>query len=454
MVIREDHAVSSAIRPHIVLRWMNVDVEFIKSKTRRIWEYFSRQGVTVAANLLYGLLCVRILPVGEYAEFAVVFGCAGTLNILMDSNFSGTIIPLIGQHVCDRELIADYVASLRRLAHVVFAAVGVGVVFMFPVFVHHQHWPRQTVLLMTVMLLVTSWTVRISAAYGAVLIVSRRRDAWYRNQMVASVGSLLLLLAFWRMHYLSAFVAITLNIVSIMYVASTNYYCAKHILGTVGRPSLAKQRAILHLALPNIPNAIFYAFQGQIALLLITVFGHTGAVASVGALGRLSQIFVFFGQMNFLLLEPYFSSLSEDKFKKNYFLAVLAQAAMCAAIILGAFAVPDMLLWILGHNYRGLRLEVSLAVLGATLSYFSGVLWGLHTARKYVYWWNSILYIILTLLVQACFICKADLSSVRVALEMNIITAGVALVLNALAGAYGMMRGARVQPDMAEVHGA
>jgi len=39
-------------------------------------------------------------------------------------------------------------------------------------------------------------------------------------------------------------------------------------------------------------NAIFYCLQGQIAIFLITVFSHrVGAVAEVGALGRLAMIY-------------------------------------------------------------------------------------------------------------------------------------------------------------------
>jgi hypothetical protein len=50
----------------------------------------------MAGNLLYGLLCVRLLPSAEYAKFVVVFAVQGTIIALMDVNFTGTLVPLVG----------------------------------------------------------------------------------------------------------------------------------------------------------------------------------------------------------------------------------------------------------------------------------------------------------------------------------------------------------------------
>jgi len=416
---------------------------FSAPKLRSISEFLSLQGITIAANLLYGFLCVRILPLTEYAKFAVVFGFSGTLNILMDVNFSGTLAPLIGTHVDDRTLIADYVASLRHLAYRLYVVVGVGAIFVYPIMVRHQSWDWWTVSAMVAILLAVSWLVRLSGSYGAVLIVCRYRAPWYRAQLIASLGTLALLLTFWSIHCLSAFAAILINVAGMAFVSFSNYFYAQKVLACKGNSTREKRNAIIHLAMPNMPNAIFYAFQGQIALLLITIFGHTSAVAGVGALSRLSQIFLFFGQMNFLLLEPYFARLPESKFKRNYAAAVIVEIILCLVVSGTALTFPQIFLWILGHKYNGLSREVFLAIAGSSLSYFSGVLWGLHSARKFVYWWASSAYIFLTIAVQVWFICRIDLSTVRAVLELNIVTACVSVLMNALAGVYGMIYGPR-----------
>jgi hypothetical protein len=45
--------------------------------------------------------------------------------------------------------------------------------------------------------------------------------------------------------------------------------------------------------------------------------------------------------------------------------------------------------------------------------------------------------------VQVWFICRIDLSTVRAVLELNIVTACVSVLMNALAGVYGMIYGPR-----------
>src|ERR1700709_476650 len=112
----------------------------IAAKARALLHYFTAQGITIAAQPLYGLLCVRLLPSSEYAKFVVLFGVQGTLVVLMDVNFSGTLIPLIGDRIDNGNMIADSGASLRQLSYWAFALVGAGTVVCYPILVRHRNW--------------------------------------------------------------------------------------------------------------------------------------------------------------------------------------------------------------------------------------------------------------------------------------------------------------------------
>jgi len=408
-------------------------------------EFLTAQGITMAGNLLYGLLCVRLLPISDYAKFAVVFGTLGTLTLLMDINFSGTLIPLIGERVTDYQLIADYVASLRQLARRLFILIAPATIILFPLLVHRQEWSWRVVAAMVAILLAAAWCARISGGYGAVLIVCRDRRMWYRAQMISSLGTLALLGVFWAFHWLNAFSAILINVAGIIFVSQAYYFRARHLLGVTGNASKEKCKEIVHLALPNMPNAIFYALQGQLSLLLITIFGHASAIASVGALGRLSQIFVLFSQMNPLLLEPYFAKLQKARLKVNYIGVLVAEGIFCLLIASLARYFPQLFLWVLGHNYSTLHFEAFLAVSTGCIGYFCGVLWVIHSSRRFVYWWNGMLTISLTLAVQIVYIWKADVTSVRAVLTMNLVTALVGLLINVFTGVYGFVWGPRLR---------
>ncbi len=104
---------------------------------------------------------------------------------------------------------------------------------------------------------------------------------------------------------------------------------------------------------------------------------------------------------------------------------------------------PFALLWLLGPQYQGLDLEVLIAVVSGAVTFLSNVLWTIHSARRFVYWWNVGLSIVLTLMVQVLFIMKADVSTVRGVLYLSLGMNFVSLLVNVLSGAYGFVNGPR-----------
>ena len=416
---------------------------FLVPKVRHFVTFLMAQGVTMAGNLLYGLLCVRLLPIPDYARFAVLFGYMGSLVVLLDIGISNSLAPLVGEKIHDKQLIADYVASLRQIAQRLYLIMAPITCVVFPLLVLKQHWPWKIVTAMTVIILGAAWFARVSSAYGTILILRRDRPFWYRGQMISSLGTLVLLLIFWKLHWLNAFSAILLNVAGIIFTSAFYFFRARKLLGVTGVPSPEKRHSIVRLILPNTPNVIFYALQGQISLMLITIFGHTAGVASVGALSRLAQIFVIFSQMNSILVEPYFAKLPREKLKANYLGALGVIALGCLAISLAAYTLPEIFLWILGPKYATLRFEVMLVVVGSSIRYLSGTMWVIHSSRRFVYWWNNLSTISLTILVQILYLWRADLSTVRNVLYFNIVSAIASLLVNILCGTYGFLKGPR-----------
>jgi O-antigen/teichoic acid export membrane protein len=420
---------------------------FFKTKLHRIVEFLVWQGITTAGNLLYGFLCVRLLPIGGYAKFAVVFAVLGSVVLLMDVGISNTLVPLVGERIDDLQLIADYMASLRHVAHRLFLLVAPVTALVFPLIVRKQGWPGITVGAMVATILFAAWFARICAAYGAVLILRRDRKRWYLEQMRASLGTLAVLLVFWALHWLNASSAILINVAGIVYMGQAYFFRARHLFKAHGHPSKRMRQEIVHLALPNSTSTIFYALQGQISLLIITMFGRTVAVASVGALTRLSQVFMLASQMNSLLVEPYFARLPRSRLKINYVIALVAAGACGAGCVLLAWFFPEVFLWILGPKYSHLRHEVQLVVVARSLGFIIGIMWTIHSARKFVYWWTNMALIVVTIVVQAFFIWKLDLSTVSAVLMLNVATCVAALAVHIASGIYGFVRGPRQLQD-------
>ena len=416
---------------------------FFGHKLKRIGEFMAAQGITLAGNLLYGFFCVRLLPKADYAKFAVVFSALASLALLADIGISNSIVPLVGEKIGDLKLIADYVASLRTLTQRLFAIMAPATVVVFPLVVSRQHWSAVTVAGMVANVLVAAWFVRVSSAYGVVLILRRDRQRWYRAQMISSLGTLALLILLWAAHRLNVWAAIVLNVAGIVFVAQSYFRRARKLLGVEGQASAQKRKAIVHLILPNTPNVIFYALQGVIPQLLVTLFGINAAVADVGALGRLGQIFTIFAQMNPILVEPYFARLPRNRLPHSYLVAIVAIAACCVGVIGAGMIAPGLFLWVLGPKYAGLDYEVQLVLIGGSIRYLSGTMWVIHSSRRFVYWWNNLSVITLTLLVQVIFLFQGNLGTVKEALMFNVVSAATSLSVNIVCAFYGFIHGPR-----------
>ncbi|MFC5862548.1 hypothetical protein ACFPT7_09625 [Acidicapsa dinghuensis] len=391
-----------------------------------------------------------MLPKPEYAKFTVVFGFLGTLTILSDISLSSSLIPLIGDRIDDLQWIADHVASLRQLSHRLYFLVAPVAIIGFPLIVRHQPWDWQIVASMIAILLVSAWFSRLSGAYGAVLIVRRDRERWLWAQKASSLGTLALLLLFWALHWLNAFAAILINVSGIILISQIYYFRARHLLGVRGNPSKEKRRAIIHLAVPSIPGAIFYAVQGQISVLLITIFGRIDGVANIGALGRLAQIYTVFTQMNPLLLEPYFAKISKAQLKSSYVVMLAATLGLCGSITGAAALFPRLFLLILGPKYAGLNLELLLVIAAASIGFLAGVLYVVHCSRRFVYWWSGLLTIVLTVILQIIYIWRVDLGTMKAVLTLGLLSSIIGLFVNVLTGIYGFVRGPRELAIMQE----
>ena len=416
--------------------------DFLLPKLHHLLQFLMKQGLAMVGNLLYGFLCVRMLPLPEYAKFAVLFGFMGSLTVLLDIGISGTLAPLVGEEINNLQLIANYVASIRKIALKLYMIVAPVAILVFFLLTQKQGWGIWVIVQMLVVLLVTAWFARVSSSYGAVLLLRRDRSRYYRAQMIGSLGSLALLLIFWALHRMNIYVGILLNVAQIIYIATTYFRRARQLLVIQGTPSAQQEKAIVRLAMPNFPSTIFYAIQGQITLMLITAFGHNAiSVANVGALGRIGQILMFLAQMNPILVEPYFARLQASRLRRMYLLAVILIVTFASAICGLAFLFPELFLWVLGPKYSSLRVEVGLMVLGSAINYVGGFIWVVNSSRRFVYWWSNLTNIILTILVQVGLILNLDLSTVRNVLLFQIATAGVGLCINSLCGIYGFWRG-------------
>ena len=151
-----------------------------------------------------------------------------------------------------------------------------------------------------------------------------------------------------------------------------------------------------------------------------------------------------FGQpINGILIEPYFAKLPKEQLKSHYIMAVAGAGVCGGALVALARAFPGLFLWILGPKYAGLQTEVVLIIASGAIGFIAGIMAAINGSRRFIYYSFVLADIILTVILQAIYIWKVDLSTVKAVLWFNIFTMFPTLVIAVLTTFYGFARGGR-----------
>lgn len=408
-----------------------------------LFKFMVAQGTASFLNMMYGFICIRVLSIEEYSKYVVFFTVQATVTVLMDSGITGTIIPLIGDKVNNNQLIADYVASLRGLAHILYIIVGIGTTTFFPQVIIARHWDLRSSCVMIAVLLALTWFARVSSAYGAVLIVKKDRTYWCNTQIYSSAIMLLLLLSLYEAGRITALGAMIINLGGAIFTASRYYMRSKYHLVVRGSKKWSMQKSIIQLASPAIPGVIFYSFQGQIGIYMLTFLGKVESVASIGALSKICQMTNYVSPINPVLVEPFFARLEKRKLIK-WSIAILSCALfLCVVLVAVVKVVPEIFLWIIGPHYKELHGEIFIAVIPGVLAVLGGVISSINSARRFNYYRFNVANIIITLGVQFACMTRMNLSSLHSVLVFNVISSIPGMVLVSLTLIYGMKFGGR-----------
>ena len=161
------------------------------------------------------------------------------------------------------------------------------------------------------------------------------------------------------------------------------------------------------------PGTAFLAISGQATIILISVFGTTDQVASVGAISRLAAVLTLFGALFSTLIVPRFARLPDQASRNvSIFLAIEAGLYLFGiSVVAVTFLIPDQILWLLGENYAGAGELLPLVVASSVVSMISGNTHRLGASRGIVM--HPGVIIPLTIAIQIALYSLADLGDPR-----------------------------------------
>lgn len=406
--------------------------------------FFLGQGAAQGISVLAGLFLIHKLSVEEYAQFGVASGLQSLFSILMDFGFASTIIPMVGDQRENRALLGRYVRSAKHLRDWAFCIIAPFTIVTFLVITHKQHWNLTVQLLLLGSVLLALYSGGKVSYYSAPLFIFGRLQEYYVPQITTGLGRLAAYIGLELVGGLNAWTASALSALNI--TANGSWF------GKKSRPFLewpesddrTTDKELFHYILPAAPAMIFAAFQSQITLFLISIFGGTVAIAQVAALSRISQLFSVLMTFNMIVIEPYIARLRPERLLSTYFKFILLAFTACIPVVLTAFMRPQIFLWMLGSKYEILHSLLGWVVFASCLNYLAGLMWIMNRARKWLFWSGTILEVILILGLQVIYVICVGVHSTREAVFLTVAMGFCYLIAHGYVSAYGFLKGPRV----------
>lgn len=402
------------------------------------------QGAAQGINLVAGLFLVRHLSVQAYAAFGLAIGFQAIFSTLMDFGFAGTIVPMVGDQKEDRALVGRYVRAAKHLRDRSFWLLAPVAAIAFLGVMHRQHWSWGLQLALLLSTLLALYSGGKASYFSVPLFLHGDLRSYYVLQVAAGAVRLgsYLVLAF--VGGLNAWVAAAIGALTISFTAEWYARQSKPLMLWPERDDPETDKKVFQYIIPAAPAVIFAAFQAQITLLLISLFGgRTLYIAQVAALGRIGQVFAVLTTFNLIVIEPFVARLNQRRLVP----AFLGFPALACLVLLpvsyAAFTWPQVFLYLIGPKYENLRDLLGWVILAACINYVGGLVWMMNRARKWVFWSGSFLEIALLLGAQIAFVALVGMRNTRDAVFLSLVASVCPLTAHVCVSIYGLWRNQR-----------
>ncbi len=405
-----------------------------------ISHFFAGQAIVQFLNFLVGFLLLRWMTIETYAQYSVAWAFQSTVGSLVDLGFTGSIVALVGHRANQPDVVGRYVRTARHFRIRSFIFVTIVASFIYPYAVWHQQWGWQVKTLLYIGI-VAGLAAQNLVMYASVLLMARQIKPYYRAQIASSI---------WRqtayavMYYTNTLTSWSASWISATAIATYGFLYRKYARPLIQEPVRADpevNREMLRYIAPLVPAMVFAAFQGQLTVAVITVFGKTKNIAEVSALGRLSQLFLLMLVFNSVILEPYLARISREELPKRFFQVILGQVLVGLIISSFAFMFPGVLLLLLGPKYAHLRNQVGWVAVTSSIEYVTLGIWMTCAARKWIYWWCTGIYISLVILTQITFGRVFDMSTTSGVIYFDLATNIAIMVVQIINVTFGFLYG-------------
>lgn len=395
------------------------------------------QGAVQVIQLLSGFFLIRWLSVEDYAQYSVAFAFQSTAQMLVEFGFSGAIVALVGDRINDKKVIGNYIKAGQFFRNRFFLFVGGTCIVLFPLLTAKHQWSLPVTLLLLFCILINLYFSGNISYYTPPLNIHKKIGILYQVQVKNGLFRFLLIAAFYLASVLNAWLAaLTTSFLTI----SNGLAFRKKARPYIEEPESASpevRKEMFKYIRPIMPGIIFAAFQGQIMIFIISIFGETESIAEIGALSRLGQLYLVFSMAGSTLIAPYIARQKKEGLLNKY-IFILGMAITISTILIGvAYFFPGLFLWLIGSKYNHLEVELVLLLISSGLGLINGTMWHMNASRKWIYYWMPIISISGVIIIESTLAFLLDLSTVKSVLIFMISVEFYRLLTRILVSFYG-----------------
>jgi O-antigen/teichoic acid export membrane protein len=389
-----------------------------------------------------GILIVRTMAKDQYVLYAIANQMQTTCNLLADLGI-GIGVRSIGGRVWQDRLrfggLLNAALGLRRW----FALFSIAACLPIAAWMLWKNAGSLATIILLCGVIVASVLPQLAAT---VLTVVPQLHGEYRRIQILDFSNAML-----RLSMIAALAVTQMNALLATAVGAINNWVQMLVARrwvhdhaeTTAAPNVADRRELIRLSLRIFPNVLFFCFQGQVTLLILTLVGNRVGIADVTALGRLAMLLTPLSVAFINVLVPRFAACQDpQRLPRLYLLLVAATALALTPILLAGLFAPGPLLWLLGSKYSTLKNECGLIVVTACVGQLVHVLHGLNTSRAWIRTLTTA-WIPLTLAIQLLGALALDLKDFNNVLIFQLASASIPIPLLCMDAILGCRRAVR-----------
>lgn len=355
--------------------------------------FFSLQFAIMALNLVVGLLILRFLPKSEYALYTIGFAILSIFTDVSAAGVSPAVQSLAGSRWTDRVALGSLVRTAISFRKTVALALGLPL-FAYGLWQCHlvgAEWFSSIALLVVFGLggltQLEAQIFKTPLRFHRRIGVLQRAELWGGGAKLAGVAVFGIFAP-----NATVFAAVSAGAFAVDWALTRR--AAKEVMDFQAPTEPALRTRIVELFKPTFPSAAYWSFQGQITILLCSLFGTIENVAEMGALGKLAMAFTFLTALISSYIHPAISKAVGPTRILRLSTLVLGIFLVATAALLGiAYFFPGLLLLVLGDRYENLSNVLTLAVGVSMLSLLEGQILSLCQVRgwvRYVGWYGAV----------------------------------------------------------------